>query len=143
MKKIEFTPLNLAYAAISIAVLALAITGYMYTRLDGYVERGVREAVVVTKIRIAELEAGAKLSAARGAFLDRKDFTKLRESVIEASDELSAVYAQASEQQQSAWPDLKAQFDAVIELTKQKDPTTLAKVDALIARLRKESVPTV
>jgi hypothetical protein len=134
--KKHLTPHVLSTIAIVISVAALAGVGFVALNIDRYVDAGVRDAVLVTKIRLAELEAAAATANAKTTFIQRKDYVAFKEAVTRVATDLSAVYSQAPEAEQQEWQSLKAQFDELIKAIESKDKEVAAKTDAIIARLR-------
>ncbi len=138
MKFKAITARNAAYIALGASLCALSITAFLAISIERVVDDAVKDAVVVTKVRIAELEAAAKVSAARSAYSRTKASVKLEADLAEIGSELSSVYSGAPASEQARWETVKASFDGAIAKAKAKDQSVVADLDALVIDLRAE-----
>lgn len=138
MKFKAITARNAAYVALAASLAALSTTTFLALSIDRIVEDAVSDAVLVTKVRIAELEAAARISAARTSFSKTKAYVKLETDLVEIGNELSSVYSSAPSSQQPTWHEVKTTIEALVEKAKAKDQTLLADLDALVVLLRSE-----
>lgn len=138
MKFKAITARNAAYFALAISLAALSTTTFLALSIDRIVEKSVADAVLVTKVRIAELEAAAQITAARASFSKTKAYVKLETDLAEIGAELSSIYSGAPSSQQPTWHEVKTSIDDLVAKAKAKDASLLADLDALIILLRSE-----
>lgn len=138
MKIKAITARNAAYVALVASLCAMSVSAFLALSIDRIVDDAVRDAVVVTKVRIAELEAATRVSVARANFSRTKAYLKLETDLAEISSDLSSVYSGAPSSEGERWENVKQQFDAVIAKAKAKDQSLVADLDALVVTLRSE-----
>ena len=138
MKIKAITARNASYIALAASLAALSTTTFLALSIDRIVEDSVADAVLVTKVRIAELEAAAQISAARSSFSKTKAYVKLETELVEIGSELSSIYSGAPSSQQPTWHEVKTAIDSLVVKAKEKDPSILADLDALVVLRRSE-----
>lgn len=138
MKLKAITARNAAYVALAASLAALSTTTFLALSIDRIVEDAVSDAVLVTKVRIAELEAAARISAARASFSKTKAYVKLETDLAEIGNDLSSVYASAPASQQESWQEVKSSIEELVVKAKAKDQSLLADIDELVVFLRSE-----
>lgn len=133
-------PETAAYIAFGIAIAALFVSTFLALSIDRIVDASVKDAVIVTKVRISELDASVRLSDARSSFSKTKDFKKLSATVSDISTDLSAAYANANQGEQNRWLTYKAALDGIVSKADAQDLSVLADLDAAVTALKSEQV---
>lgn len=129
------------YIALIFAVLSLIITASTALTINDRIRDEVRDAVVVTKVRIAELEAATRIGLARKDFASHGSYVQLRDEVADAASELSAAYLEAPVHEQERWGVLKPNLDSILDSLRQRDRSALTAIDDIVITLRSENLP--
>jgi hypothetical protein len=134
----KLQPETASYIALGISIAALFMSTFLALSIDSIVDSSVTDAVIVTKVRISELDASVHLADARAEFSKNKNFTNLGTSVAEITTNLSAVYSAAPESDQERWLGYKAALDGIAKKATDRDLTVLADIDALVTSLKSD-----
>jgi hypothetical protein len=134
----KLQPETASYIAIGIAIAAIFMSTFLALSIDRIVDSSVTDAVIVTKVRISELDASVRLADVRAEFSKSKNFPKLGTAVAEITTNLSAVYSSAPQSDQERWLAYKAALDGIAKKATEKDLSVLADIDALITSLKSD-----
>jgi len=129
----------LAWVSIVLAVIAVIVAWATYNRIssDYLTEDGksYSESISEMNVKIARLQASARLATLQAEQTVSQNYTALEEGVAEMRAELKDLYAEAKMETTTEWKELDAKFEALAVEIKTKSALVGQTMRDLIRKL--------
>ncbi|HEY9583799.1 MAG TPA: hypothetical protein VJI66_02450 [Candidatus Paceibacterota bacterium] len=129
----------LAWVSIVLAVIAVIVAWATYNRIssnylteDG---KSYSESISEMNIKIARLQASARLATLQAEQTVSQNYTALEDGVAEMRAELKDLYAEAKMETTTEWRELDAKFEALAVEIKAKSSLVAQSLRDLIRKL--------